>query len=159
MIIFYNRKRASLNLDDALLYFGLAGITLWEGFHFYGLLFEKNREPIHFIHGMLGLFEDITQTVILVSVRRLSSRDDTNARAITNMSLFLLATNLTLWIQNSFYIGQQLENPGEHHDTLEERLGTFANILNPIIIFFRFHSATCCYQMWVIFSHTNVIEN
>lgn len=154
-----NRKRASLNLDDALLYFGLAGITLWEGFHFYGLLFEKNREPIHFIHGMLGLIEDITQTVILVSVRRLSSRDDTNARAITNMSLFLLATNLTLWIQNSFYIGQQLENPGEHHDTLEESLGTFANILNPIIIFFRFHSATCCYQMWVIFSHTNVIEN
>ena len=159
MIIFYNRKRASLNLDDALLYFGLAGITLWEGFHFYGLLFAKNREPIHFVHGMLALIEDITQTVILVSVRRLSSRDDTNARAITNMSLFLLATNLTLWIQNSFYIGQQLENPGEHQNILEIRLGTFANILNPITIFFRFHSAACCYQMWVIFSHTNVIEN
>ncbi|CAB3997421.1 Hypothetical predicted protein [Paramuricea clavata] len=154
-----NRKRASLNLDDALLYFGLAGITLWEGFHFYGRLFGQNREPIHFVHGMLALIEDITQTVILVSVRRLSSRDDTNARAITNMSLYLLATNLSLWIQNSFYIGHQLEYPGEHKKILEEHLGTFASILNPIIIFFRFHSATCCYQMWVIFSHTNVIEN
>ena len=154
-----DRKRSSLNLDDILLYFGLSGIILWEGFHFYALLFESNRKPIQFVHGLLGMIEDIVQTVILVSVRRLSSRDDANARTITSMSLFLLATNLTFWIQNSFYIEQQLENPGENHKSLEDRLDTFANILNPIIIFFRFHSATCCYQMWVIFSHTVIIDN
>ena len=153
-----NSKRASLNLDDILLYFGLAGIVLWEGFHFYGLLFDSKRKPLQLVHGMLGLIEDIVQTVILVSVRRLSSRDDSNSRTITSMSLFLLAANFTFWIQNSFYIEQHLRNPGESHKNLEEILDIFSNILNPIIIFFRFHSATCCYQMWVIFSDTVITE-
>jgi hypothetical protein len=146
-------------LDDILLYFGLAGIVLWEGFHFYGLLFASDLKPLQLIHGMLGMVEDIVQTVILVSVRRLSSRDDTNASTITSASLFLLATNLTFWIQNSFYVEQHLENPGESRKTLEDELDIFGNILNPIIIFFRFHSATCCYQLWVIFSRTVIIDN
>ena len=154
-----NRKRAWLNLDDILLYFGLAGIVLWEGFHFYGLLFEPERKPLQLVHGMLGLIEDIVQTVILVSVRRLSSRHDTNSRTITNISLFLLATNFTFWIQNSFYVEQHLENPGESRKILKESLDIFGNILNPIIIFFRFHSATCCYQMWVIFSDTVITDS
>ena len=138
----------------------MAGIVLWEGFHFYALLFESNREAIVFIHGLLGLIEDIVQTVILVSVRRLSSRHDSNAEWITGTSLFLLATNFTFWIQNSFYIEQHLQNPGQNErSTIQDRLDIFANILNPIIIFFRFHSATCCYQMWVIFSDTVIIDS
>lgn len=163
-MISFNSKRNSFNLDDSLLYFGLAGIILWEGVHFYYLFFETAEEPIYFVHGLLGAFEDVVQTVILVSVRRLSRREDENAQTISSMSLFLLATNFAFWIQNSFYMEQQIHNPGEDQHTEEEQkllstLQVFAYILNPIIIFFRFHSATCCYQMWVIYSQPVVNEN
>ncbi|XP_028400262.1 uncharacterized protein LOC114523511 [Dendronephthya gigantea] len=159
-----NSKRKSFNVDDSLLYFGLAGIILWEGVHFYYLFFEEAEEPIHFVHGLLGAIQDVVQTVILVSVRRLLSREDKNAQTISNFSLFLLATNFAFWIQNSFYMEQQLHNPGEDEHTdgeknLLSKLQVFAYILNPIIIFFRFHSATCCYQMWVIFSRPVLNEN
>ncbi|XP_046853748.1 uncharacterized protein LOC124446908 [Xenia sp. Carnegie-2017] len=147
----FNSKQIKLNLDDSLLYFGLAGIVVWNGFHFYRLVLhvDTDIEAVEVFNNVLSIFEDFAQTVILVSVRRLSSKEDGNAQTIKNMSLFLLATNLTFWFQNSFYIEKELINPGENSSDL---LNTYADILNPLIIFFRFHSATCCYQMWVIFS-------
>lgn len=148
-----NENRGSIDLDDALLYFGLAGILLWEGFHLYGLIFTANItvEKIEYANSVCGMLEDIVQTIILVSIRRCRSRKDNNAKNICSCALFLLATNLAMWFQNSFYIEQNLENPGENHKNLEKNLDIFAHILNPLTIFFRFHSATCCYHMWTIF--------
>ena len=132
----------------------MAGIVLWNAFHFYYLVVhaDKDSKAIEVFNNLLGILEDFAQTVILVSVRRLSSRGDGNAQTIKNMSLFLLATNFTFWFQNSFLIKKELKNPGEKSDDL---LNTYADILNPLTIFFRFHSATCSYHMWVIFSKTD----
>ncbi|XP_028400153.1 proton channel OtopLc-like [Dendronephthya gigantea] len=159
-----DRKRTSFNLDDFLLYLGLAGVILWEGFHLYFVSYKPKHKAIYFVHSLLGQLEFIVQTVILVSARRLSSREDKNAQTISNMSLFLLATNFAFWILNSFLIDQRLSYPGEsHHREKEENLLSmlqfFAYILNPIVIFFRFHSAACCYQMWLIFSRPVMNNN
>ena len=146
-----NEHRNSVDLDDSLLYFGLAGIILWEGFHLYALFFSKKAVDNEFAIGVVGMLEDIIQTVTLISARHYYSCNDNNAKKIANCALFLLATNFALWCQNSFYIEQDILNPGEHHESIEHRLRVFGNILNPIIIFFRFHSATCCYHLWSIF--------
>ena len=146
-----NENRNSVDLDDSLLYFGLAGIILWEGFHLYALFFTEKAAGIEFANGVVGILQEIIQTVTLISARRYCSWNHNNAKKIANCALFLLATNFALWCQNSFYIDQDILNPGEHHESIEHRLRVFGNILNPIIIFFRFHSATCCYHVWSIF--------
>ena len=150
-----NEDRNGVDHDDALLYLGLAGILLWEGFHLYALIFSTARPiKLEYANGIIGIVEYIIQTITLVSIRRYRrrNRNDSNASIISYCALFLLATNFALWCENSFYVGQNLENPGENHKQLKNHLEVFSNILNPLIIFFRFHSATCSYHVWTIFN-------
>ena len=150
--------RNSIDYDDALLYIGLAGIILWEGFHFYGLATSSSSslDAEEVIVDFLGPVEYFTQTVTLISIRRLRSTNDSNSKWICYGALFLLATNFATWCQDTFFIkGSNLEKPGESHKDLEQNWEVLAHILNPLIIFFRFQSATCCYHVWTLFNGRN----
>lgn len=142
--------RTSVDYDDALLYIGLAGIILWDGFHFYGLATLASLNLYETFVDIMGPMQYITQTVTLVTIRRYHSSNDKNSKWICYCALFLLATNIATWCQNR-----------ENNAQLQTKWEVFARILNPLIIFFRFHSATCCYHVMVIFKegHEQQIQN
>ena len=147
-----NGQHVSLDHDDVLLYLALAGILLWEGFHIYSLLLKGKASAIDIIGDFVGSVQHLIQTVALVNLRRNRSAKDQNSKWICQCVLFLLTTNLGLWVQDSFFIGANIQRPGEVKGDLEDELKTLGFILRPLIVFFRFHSATCFFHAWSIFT-------
>ena len=153
-----NSTRSSCDYDDGLLYIGLVGVFLWNGFHIYGVASwpSVTLHADEAIVDLLALVQYFTQTVTLVTLRRYDSTNDKNSVWISYFALFLLATNFVLWFEDTFFIeGSDLEKPGENHAKLEKKWEVLAHIINPLVIFFRFQSATCCYQVWILFSGRN----
>ena len=150
-----NSGRITCDYDDGLLYIGLAGIVLWDGFHFYALFSSSlvTLDVGETLVDFLGPVQYITQTVTIVIIRRYQSSYDKNSKWICYCALFLLANNFATWCQDTFFIeGSGLQKPGENNiEQLKEHWEVLARILNPLIIFFRFQSATCLYQVWSLY--------
>ena len=148
------RKRENIlpDHDDFLLYISLGGILLWEGFHMFSLLLKGNDNiAMMIVVDVVGCVQHLSQAVTLINMRRYRSTIDRNSAWIRECILFMLITNLGLWIENSFFLEAILDRPGESHKDLEENLVAFSYILRPLTIFFRFHSATCFYYAWTVF--------
>ena len=158
----WDAQRTSLDHDDALLYISLVGSLLWEGFHLYSLvLIEINPsiEPkslpnvrhIDIAADALAMLQYVFQTTILINLRRHQPTQGRRTTWISQCLLFLLTTNIGLWIENSFFVDIIITTPGEKYTSIQKNLKPIGYILHPLNIFFRFHSAVCCLIAWSIF--------
>ena len=162
----WDRQRNSLDHDDALLYISLVGSLLWEGFHLYSLVLIEfdpkardksgslsNTEVRHIdmAADTLAMLQYVFQTITLINVRRHQPTRGQNTKWISQCVLFLLTTNIGLWIENSFFVEIIITTPGEKYTTIQTNLKPLGYILHPLNIFFRFHSAVCCLITWSIF--------
>ena len=150
-----NQEHESLDHDDALLYLTLVGVLLWEGFHLYSLLLKGKAIAVNIIGDLLSCAQHLIQTITLVDARLNRSANDENSIWICECVLFLLTTNMALWVQDSFFVGTAIAYPGESSADLGNDFKTFGLILRPLAVFFRFHSATCFFHAWAIFSATS----
>jgi hypothetical protein len=160
----WERQRRSLDHDDALLYITLVGSLLWEGFHLYSLvLVEINpaNEPgslppqevrhIDIAADSLAMLQYVFQTTTLVNLRRHQPTRGRRTTWISQCLLFLLTTNIGVWIENSFFVEIVITTPGEKYTAIQENLKPLGYIFHPLNIFFRFHSAVYCIIAWSIF--------
>ena len=160
----WDNDRNSLDLDDALLYITLIGSLLWEGFHLYSLvLIEINPKNEHgslapqesrridIAADTLAMLEYVFQTTTLENLRRHQPTKSRRTTWISQCLLFLLITNIGLWIENSFFVEIVITTPGEKYTYIQEHLDPLGYIFHPLNIFFRFHSAVCCIIAWSIF--------
>jgi hypothetical protein len=144
-----NPKHLSLDHEDILLYFSLMGIVLWRGFHAYTILLRgfDVSGGIDFAGDILAIVQQLFQTVTLVKLRRYKGTQGQCSIWICECIWFLLVTNLTLWVQDSFFIELDITTPGERYNKLQHslhRLEAVRYIVHPLSIFYRFHSAVCC---------------
>ena len=162
----WDTQRKSLDHDDALLYISLVGSLLWEGFHLYSLVLieldpSANNEPgplsstevrhIDIVADALAMLQYVFQTTTLINVRQHQPTRGQQTKWISQCALFLLTTNIGLWIENSFFVEIIITTPGEKYTTIQRNLKPLGYILHPLNIFFRFHSAVCCLIAWSIF--------
>ncbi|CAB3984302.1 Hypothetical predicted protein [Paramuricea clavata] len=140
----------SIDYDDVLLYISLMGILLLEGFHLTSKIIAKRTYSYLMAVDICGTVQHLTQAVTLMSLshyRGAASR--LNKSWICECVLFLLLTNLGWWIEDSFYLEPELTRPGEVGTI--EGMETYGTIVKPMVIFFRFHSATYFYNAWTIY--------
>jgi hypothetical protein len=140
----------SIDYDDVLLYISLMGILLLEGFHVVSKILGKRRYFHLVAVDISGTVQHLTQAVTLMSLSHYRGATSRRNRAwICECILFLLLTNLAWWIEDSFYLKKNLTRPGEVCTI--EGLETYGTIVKPMVIFFRFHSATYFYNAWTIY--------
>jgi hypothetical protein len=151
----------SIDYDDILLYVSLMGILLLEGFHLIRKVILIEHPAFHVVAvDITGTVQHLTQVVTLMSLSHYRGATSRRNRVwICECILFLFLTNLAWWIEDSFYLTPDLNRPGEvfHHDHDHNRNGTqidlrtYGSIVKPMVIFFRFHSATYFYNAWAIY--------
>ena len=149
-----NPERFVVDHEDILLYFSLAGIVLWHGFHVYSLILSHLGDastPIGLVADIVTILQVLFQTATLINLRSYQRTEGQSQVWILECLLFLLATNLTLWFENSFYIEIPITTPGERFKQIEHDLATIGYIVHPLSIFYRFHSSVCCALAWYIF--------
>ena len=139
-----NPEHLSLDHEDILLYFSLVGIVLWEGLLAYTILLRHVSKVVDFGEGILAIAQLLFQTVTLVKLRRHRGAHDQCSIWICECIWFLMVTNLTQWVQDSFFIEVAITTPGKRYKTLQNELGSVKYIFYPLSIFYRFHSAVCC---------------
>ena len=142
----------SIDYDDALLYISLMGILLLEGFHVISKRLAKSNEAYFHVVAVdvSGTVQHLTQVVTLLSLSHYRGATSRHNRVwICECILFLFLTNIAWWIEDSFYLTTNLNRPGEVEHTIDLR--TYGNIVKPMVVFFRFHSATYFYNAWTIY--------
>ncbi len=140
----------SIDYDDVLLYISLMGILLLEGFHVIGKTIVKRNYNYLVAVDVTGTVQHLTQTVTLMNLSHYRGTTSRRNRAwICECILFLLLTNLAWWIEDSFFLQPSLARPGE--EGVMNGLETYGTIVKPMVIFFRFHSATYFYNAWTIY--------
>ena len=144
-----NPKHLSLDHEDILLYFSLTGIVVWEGYRAYTILILPSDvlhdfAELDLIENILAIAQELFQTVTLVLLRRHKGTHDQCSIWICECIWFLMVTNLTQWVQDSFFIEVAITTPGKRYKTLQNELGSVKYIFYPLSIFYRFHSAVCC---------------
>ncbi len=160
----WDTEKRSLDHDDALLYISLVGSLLWEGFHLYSLVLieiDVDNEPGSLAHthvrhidiaaDTLAMLQYVLQTTTLINLHRHQPTRGRRTTWISQCLLFLLTTNIGLWIENSFFVEIVITTPGEMYTSIQKNLKPLGYILHPLNIFFRFHSAVCCLIAWSIF--------
>ena len=146
------RRIRSVDYDDVLLYISLMGILLLEGFHVISKrLAKENEAHFHVVAvDVSGTVQHLTQVVTLMNLSHLRGATSRHNRVwICECILFLFLTNIAWWIEDSFYLGPYLNRPGEVDHTIDSK--TYGNIVKPMVIFFRFHSATYFYNAWTVY--------
>ena len=140
----------SIDYDDVLLYISLMGILLLEGFHVIGKRL-MGRKYIYLVAvDVTGTVQHLTQAVTLMNLSHYRGTTSRRNRAwICECILFLLLTNLAWWIEDSFFLQPSLARPGEVF--VIGGVKTYGAIVKPMVIFFRFHSATYFYNAWTIY--------
>ena len=156
----WDTQRKSLDHDDALLYISLVGNLLWVGFHLYSLVLtefetasssQANVRHLDIAADIIGMLQFLFQTTTLINLRRHEPTRVQTTTWISQCALFLLVTNIVLWIVDSFFIKIVIRTPGENETSIQRNLEPIGYILHPLSIFFRFHSAVCCLIAWSIF--------
>ena len=139
----------SIDYDDVLLYISLMGMLLIQGFHFMSKVMTGRLYFYLAAIDITGIVQYLTQTVTLVSLGHYPRATNRRIRAwICECILFLLLTNLAWWVQDSFYLDSKLTKPGEIGTI--QGIETYGRIVRPMVIFFRFHSATYFYNTWAL---------
>ena len=140
----------SIDYDDILLYISLMGILLLEGFHLTSKIITSCPPWYLLLVDIIGTVQHLTQSVTLMSLSHLRGRSNRIHKFwICECILFLLLTNLAWWIEDSLYLSDKLTRPGESQ-TIHD-IETYGTIVKPMVIFFRFHSATYFYNAWTIY--------
>ena len=144
------QRTRSIDYDDVLLYISLMGILLLEGFHITSKIITGKTYPYLLLVDIIGTIQHLTQAVTLMSLSHLRGRSSRIHKSwICECILFLLLTNLAWWIEDSFYLSSELTRPGEYKTI--GGIETYGTIVKPMVIFFRFHSATYFYNAWTIY--------
>ena len=148
--------RNSEDHEDLLLYFSLTGILLWHAFHVYSLVLNSDDSRLIDIpKDLLAMLQHLFQTATLIDLRRHKPAPVQNTSHssawVCQCVLFLLATNLILWAEGSFFFKVDITTPGEKYIQMQHDLKAIGYIINPLSIFFRFHSSVCCIIAWDIF--------
>jgi hypothetical protein len=140
----------SIDYDDVLLYISLMGILLLEGFHLTSKIIDEKHYSYLVAVDICGTVQHLTQAVTLMSLSHYrGAASHQNKDWICECILFLLLTNLAWWIEDSFYLKPELARPGEVGTI--KGIETYGTIVKPMVIFFRFHSATYFYNAWSIY--------
>ena len=140
----------SIDYDDILLYISLMGILLLEGFHLTSKIITSCPPWYLLLVDIIGTVQHLTQSVTLMSLSHLRGRSNRIHKFwICECILFLLLTNLAWWIEDSFYLSDKLTRPGESKTI--PGIEAYGTIVKPMVIFFRFHSATYFYNAWTIY--------
>ena len=144
------RRIRSIDYDDFLLYISLMGILLLEGFHVISKILTQSA-PFYLVAvDISGTIQHLTQVVTLLSLSHCRGATSLRNRIwICECILFLFLTNLAWWIEDSFYLESNLTRPGEIKTI--EGIEAYGIIVKPMVIFFRFHSATYFYNAWTIY--------
>ena len=139
----------SIDYDDVLLYISLMGILLIEGFRVMSKIIVGGSYFYLVAVEITGIIQHLTQTVTLVNLGHYSGGSNRRIRVwICECILFMLLTNLTWWAQSSFFLNSKLTRPGEF-ETIKG-IQTYGIIVKPMVVFFRFHSATYFYNTWAL---------
>ena len=150
-----NSKRYGPDHEDILLYISMAGIVLWHGFHAFSLIHGSTYDAviIDLTSDIIAILQQLFQTSILVNLRRHQSSEGCSAEWIRQCVLFLLITNMVLWLQNSFFIKIAITTPGEIYHKIQHDLEAVGYIVHPLSIFYRFHSSICCAMAYANFNN------
>ena len=147
-----NPERLVLDHEDILLYFSLAGIVLWIGFHAYTLMLSGFDHVSDLVADMVDILHVLFQTATLINLRSHKQTPGQSQVWIRECLLFLLVTNLVLWVEDSFFIEVAITRPGERYLTIQHNeLRTIGYVVHPIDIFYRFHSSVCCVLALYVF--------
>ena len=148
----HSHRIRSIDYDDVLLYISLMGILLLEGFHVVSKI-KTGQTGFHVLAvDITGTVQHLTQAVTLMSLshyRGTASR--LNKTWICECILFLFLTNIAWWIEDSFFLQPIMTRPGEL--ATFPGLKPYGRIVKPMVIFFRFHSATYFYNAWTIYKN------
>ena len=139
----------SIDYDDVLLYISLMGMLLIEGFRVMSKIIIGGPYFYLVAVEITGIVQHLTQTVTLVNLGHYSGASDRRIGVwICECILFMLLTNLAWWVQSSFFLNSKLTRPGEF-ETIKG-IQTYGIIVKPMVVFFRFHSATYFYNTWAL---------
>lgn len=143
------------NSDDFLLILSFSGVFLYNSLSLTATISELGHYPDDSavwscIKSGIVLLESMLQvTAIVKAVRFQSSFSGSHADIVRQAALFLMVTNMALWVQDSFYELRYTATTPVQNKLFGENIWRGITIIAyPFCIFFRFHSGACLFEVW-----------
>lgn len=144
------RQRRAVLLDDILLIVGLLGQLMYCIFSVVPLNNGSLTASMIVVTSLLRMIEVLLQTVFIIFGQRLAALSaqlqerNPGRETIT----FLLLTNLSMFITNTFETQKAAANPLTSEFYGESIWTVIVHSTVPLSIFYRFHSTVCLAEIW-----------
>ena len=147
----------SYKSDDALLIVSFTGVFLYSGLSFTAAMSETKEAGGVAVYSAvksgLVLIESMLQVTCIVKAFRFKPvRKGSHSDIVRQGALFLMTTNLALWLQDSFFeLRSMVTTPAQTKLFGEGNWREVTVFAYPLCIFFRFHSGACLFEIWSTF--------
>ena len=144
-----NARRKS-RIGDSMLLFCCLGIQMIHVFSFYGNFMSTHHLVGHMVtlRQCVGFVETIIQTMFIVQSTALISHLQRRHIEMRNLLLAICIVNFALWISDSFVKHIRVLSVQESKFYKDYYWNVVVDILYPLGIFYRFHSAFECYNLY-----------
>ena len=144
-----NARRKS-RIGDSMLLFCCLGIQMIHVFSFYGNIMSTQHLVGHMVtlRQCVGFVETILQTMFIVQSTTLISHLQRHHKEMKNILLTICIVNFALWISDSFVKHIRVLSVPESKFYKDYYWNVVVDILYPLGIFYRFHSAFECYNLY-----------
>ncbi len=169
---YHDYESRSFRSDDTLLVISFTGMFAWELLCIISALsglenYKENAAIVILIHNIFNLTAVLVQCIVIIRTLRFKSRIKANKthklwdrkgtrlamRKHSQAVIYLFMVNIGYWILDSFF---ELKHTGYLYypvgiDFYNGSWHFWSSLLYPLNIFFRFHSATLLFEIWVRF--------
>lgn len=149
----YVKENDSMAVDCKILILAQVGAYLYGFFNILAACLNPKDDTTSRIECLIdevcGLLQTSLQTLLILSAckKRCPGTGD-NRKPGRDSVLFLLVTNIAMWIINTFVKGRALFNKSHMDFYGIWAWNTMTHTSMPLAIFYRFHSTVCLYEIW-----------
>eukprot|EP00090_Calanus_glacialis_P007099 TRINITY_DN15569_c0_g1_i5.p1 TRINITY_DN15569_c0_g1~~TRINITY_DN15569_c0_g1_i5.p1 ORF type:complete len:810 (-),score=174.60 TRINITY_DN15569_c0_g1_i5:104-2533(-) len=140
-----------LELDIILLVTGQAGVLIYASFSAVGSFLQIETCLVSLLASITTLVQTILQTAFIIdaSHRFASTPSHIRHKPGRQVVTFLLVCNLAMWVVNILETNKTSASKNQVNFMEKEWLWpVITQISIPLAIFYRFHSASCLYEIW-----------
>ena len=137
-------------IEDFTLLLCCLGVQMIHVFGFYGNIMNKPHLVSHVVilSHCLSFFETLLQTMLIIQASASLSNLQTHSLVMKNILLTIGMINFALWISNSFVKHIRVFSILESNFYGDYFWNVVSDVLYPLAIFYRFHSAFECYNLY-----------
>lgn len=146
----YVKQNDSMAVDCKILILAQIGAYLYGFFNILAACLNRKDDTTSRVECLIdevcGLLQTSLQTLLILSACK--KRCPENSKPGREPVLFLLVTNIAMWIINTFVKGRILFNKSHMEFYGIWAWNTMTHTSMPLAIFYRFHSTVCLYEIW-----------